>query len=168
MRCLRNLAVTRRHAAASSPVREAGRSAPLYFERRIQVYKTNPLDRQRARSLQGLAPRVDEATQTVLVKSALRNAPPGIRLQQFIRTRIVWKSVPGLTIPVTAVTRISGQYFCFVADKTEQGLVARQRPIEVGELVGNDYVVRGGLKAGDQVIVAGVQKIGEGAPIRAE
>jgi membrane fusion protein (multidrug efflux system) len=34
-------------------------------------------------------------------------------------------------------------------------------------LAGNDYVVTGGLKAGDRVIVAGVQKIGEGAPVTA-
>lgn len=114
-----------------------------------------------------VAPRVDDATQTVLVKSALREAPPALRLQQFVRARIVWRNPPGLTIPVTAVTRISGQYFCFVAEKTPQGLVARLRPLQVGELVGNDYVVTGGLKAGEQVVVSGIQKIGDGAPITA-
>jgi RND family efflux transporter MFP subunit len=113
-----------------------------------------------------VAPRVDDATQTVLVKSALREAPPAIRLQQFVRARIIWRNAPGLTIPVTAVTRISGQYFCYVAEKTPQGLVARQRPLEVGELSGNDYVVTGGLKAGDQVVVSGIQKVGTARPSR--
>ncbi|MGB2716654.1 MAG: efflux RND transporter periplasmic adaptor subunit [Vicinamibacterales bacterium] len=115
-----------------------------------------------------VAPRVDDATQTVLVKSALREIPPALRLQQFIRSRIVWRTTQGLTVPVTAVTRISGQYFCFVAEQGPKGLVAHQRPIQVGELVGNDYVVAGGLKPGDKVITAGIQKIGDGAPVRAE
>ena len=114
-----------------------------------------------------VAPRVDDGTQTVLVKSALREMPPAVRVQQFIRSRIVWRNVPGLTIPVTAVSRISGQYFAFVADKGPQGgLVARQRPVQVGEVIGNDYVVTGGLKAGDQIVVGGIQKIGDGAPIK--
>lgn len=117
-----------------------------------------------------IAPRVDEATQTVLVKSAIRQDDlPSLRLHQFVRARIVWSASPGITVPVTAVSRISGQYFCFVAEPGQQGgLVARQKPIGVGELIGNDYVVRSGLEAGDRLIVSGIQKLGDGAPIQAQ
>jgi RND family efflux transporter MFP subunit len=115
-----------------------------------------------------VAPRVDDATQTVLVKSALRQAPPAIRTQQFIRSRIVWRSTEGLTVPVTAVSRINGKYFCYVVEKGDKGSVARQRPIEVGDLLGNDYVVKSGLAAGDQLIVSGIQKIGDGSPVKPE
>jgi RND family efflux transporter MFP subunit len=115
-----------------------------------------------------VAPRVDDATQTVLVKSALRNVPPSLRVQQFVRVRIVWQNTPGLTLPVTAVSRISGQYFCYVAEQGAGGMVARQRPVQVGELIGNDYVITGGLKPGDKVVVLGTQKIGDGAPIKPE
>lgn len=116
-----------------------------------------------------VAPRVDDATQTVLAKAALKTLPPEVRLQQFVRSRIVWKTAQGLTIPVTAVTRISGQYFCFLAEPGPQGgLVARQKPVQVGELVGNDYVVTGGVKAGDRLIVSGIQKLGDGAPVQAQ
>ena len=115
-----------------------------------------------------VAPRVDDTTQTVLVKSALREAPPAIRTQQFIRSRIVWRSTDGVTVPITAVTRINGKYFCYVVENGDKGPVARQRPIEVGELLGNDYVVRSGLKAGDRLIVSGIQKIGDGAPVKPE
>jgi len=126
-----------------------------------KVIATNPIS--------FVASRVDDATQTVLVKSLLRKIPPSLRVRQFIRTRVVWRSVQGLTIPVTAVVRISGQYFCFVAESGAQGgLVAKQKPIEVGEMIGNDYVVRSGLKAGETLIVSGIQKIGDGAPVKAE
>jgi len=126
-----------------------------------KVVATNPIT--------FVAPRVDGATQTVLVKSQLRNAPPNARVLQFVRSRVVWRSVEGLTVPMTSVTRIAGQYFCFVAEPGAQGgLVAKQKPIEVGQLIGNDYVVRNGLKAGETLIVSGIQKIGDGAPVRAE
>jgi RND family efflux transporter MFP subunit len=117
-----------------------------------------------------VSPRVDDRTQTVLVKSLLRDAPAALRTQQFSRARIVWSSAPGLTVPLTAVTRISGRHFCFVAEPGEggNGLVAKQRPIEVGELIGNEYVVVSGLKPGDRVITTGIQKLGNGAPVRGE
>lgn len=115
-----------------------------------------------------VAPRVDDATQTVLAKSALSDIPPSLRVQQFVRARIVWRTSPGLTIPITAVTRISGQHFCFVAEPAGDGLVARQRPVQVGDILDNDYIVISGLEAGDRVVVQGIQKIGDGARIRAE
>ena len=115
-----------------------------------------------------VAPRVDDATQTVLVKSALRDRPPSIRTEQFVRSRIIWRSAPGLTLPITAVTRINGKYFCFVVESSPKGTVARQRPIEVGDLMGNDYIVKSGLAPGDRLIVSGIQKIGDGAPVKPE
>ena len=78
----------------------------------------------------------------------------------------MWRTADGLTIPITAVTRINGKYFCYAVDKANGGTVARQRPVEVGDLLGNDYVVISGLSAGDQVIVSGIQKIADGVPVK--
>jgi RND family efflux transporter MFP subunit len=119
-------------------------------------------------SITFVASRVDDRTQAVLVKSLLRNAPPSLRVQQFVRARIVWRNEAGLTVPLTAVTRVSGKYFCFVVEQSDKGLVARQRSLELGDLLGNDYVVRSGLKPGDRLIVSGIQKIGDGAPVKPE
>jgi RND family efflux transporter MFP subunit len=115
-----------------------------------------------------VAPRVDPATQTVLAKAALRQSPPFVRIQQFVKIRVIWRSVPGLTIPLTAVTRVNGQYFGFVAEPAGTGFVARQRPLQIGEVLGNDYVVKGGLKPGERLIVSGIQKIVDGAPVKPE
>ena len=115
-----------------------------------------------------VAPRVDEGTQSVLVKVLMKDAPERLRSQQFIKARLVWRNSPGLTVPVVAVTRISGQYFCFVAEQKGEGFVARQRPLQLGEVQGDDYVVVSGLKPGEKVIVSGVQKVGDGAPIKPE
>ena len=113
-----------------------------------------------------VAPRADDATQSVLAKAALRQAPPGVRVMQYVRARIVWSNDPALAVPVVAVTRLAGQHFVFVAEPVQQAFVARQKPITVGAIVGEDYIVRGGLKPGDRVIVSNVQKIGDGAPVK--
>ena len=46
--------------------------------------------------------------------------------------------------------------------------MAKQHPLVVGELLGNDYVVKSGLKAGDRVVTTGIQKLGNGAPVKPE
>jgi RND family efflux transporter MFP subunit len=112
-----------------------------------------------------VSPSVDDATQTVLVKAAV-TATKNLRTDQFVRAKIVWSNNPALTIPITAVLRINGQYFVYVATNDKGTLTAHQRQIVVGNVVGNDYVVTSGLNAGDQVIVSGIQKIGDGAPVQ--
>lgn len=114
-----------------------------------------------------ISPSVDPATQAVLVKAPVANTLP-LRTDQFVRTHLVWSDEPGLTIPLVAVTRVNGQFFAFVVDKGEGGMtVARQRPVQLGQVVGNDYVVLGGLKEGEQLIVGGIQKIADGVPVAA-
>jgi multidrug efflux pump subunit AcrA (membrane-fusion protein) len=113
-----------------------------------------------------ISPSVEDATQTVLVKTPVSPRGGAVRSEQFVRARLIWSSAPALTIPLVAVTRISGGFFVFVAEPGPGGgLVAHQRPVTVGPLVGNDYLLLGGLKTGDKVIVAGIQKIGEGSPV---
>jgi len=94
--------------------------------------------------------------------------PPTVRTLQFVRSRIVWRTADGLTVPITAVTRINGKFFCYVVDKGNGGTVARQRAIEVGELLGNDYVVISGVSPGDQLIASGIQKLGDGVPVKVQ
>lgn len=108
---------------------------------------------------------VSDGTQSILVKAPLA-ANTGFRTDQFVRSQLVWSTKPGLTVPLTAVTRVNGQYFAFIAEKSDQGTVARQRPLNLGPMVGNDYTVIDGLKPGEELIVSGIQKIGDGAPVQ--
>src|SRR5687768_9209024 len=114
-----------------------------------------------------VSPTVDTSTQSVLAKAQLVDGRGEFRSDQFVRARIVWTQAPGLTVPVTAVARINAQFFAFVAEKDQQGLVAKQKPVQLGEIVGNEYVVQGGLQPGEQLIVSGLQKIRDGAPVMA-
>jgi RND family efflux transporter MFP subunit len=115
-----------------------------------------------------VSPSVDSATQSVLAKAALNplSGSSPFRTEQFVRTRIVWTQAPALTVPLVALNRINGQFFAYVAEAGQGGaIVARQRAIEPGAVIGNDYVVKAGLKPGEKLIVSGVQKIGDGSPV---
>jgi RND family efflux transporter MFP subunit len=115
-----------------------------------------------------VAPSVDDTTQTVLVKASLTGEGRQFRPDQYVRTEIVFNTEPGLLLPLVAATRVNGQYFVFVAEPDGKGgTVAHQRPVVVGAMKGNAYVVQSGLKAGDRVVVSGIQKIGDGAPVQA-
>ncbi len=110
---------------------------------------------------------VDPATQSVLAKAALQDAAR-FRTEQLVRARLVWTEEPALTAPLVALNRINGQFFAYVAERGDGGTtVARQRAVEPGAVVGNDYVIKSGLRAGEQLIVSGVQKIRDGAPVTA-
>jgi RND family efflux transporter MFP subunit len=114
-----------------------------------------------------ISPSVDTATQSVLVKAPL-DSELSFRTDQFVRTHIVWAHEQRLTVPLVAVMRINGQYFVYVMERDEAGqTVARQRAVDLGSIVGNDYVVMSGLKEGESLIVSGVQKIGDGMPVDA-
>jgi RND family efflux transporter MFP subunit len=126
-----------------------------------KVIATNPIT--------FIAPRADDATQSILVKATLQRRPPGIRVQQYVRARIVWTNEPAISVPVVAINRISGQYFVFVAEQGQGGaLVAKQKPITVGDLIGDSYIVRSGVKEGEKVIVSNIQKLQDGVPVKPE
>jgi RND family efflux transporter MFP subunit len=111
-----------------------------------------------------VSPQVDQRMQTVLVKTPV-SAGKGFRTEQFVRAQIVWSSEPALTVPALSVTRVNGQYFSYVAEQKDAMLVARQRLIRLGELVGNEYIVLDGLKPGERVVTSGIQRLGDGVPV---
>jgi RND family efflux transporter MFP subunit len=112
-----------------------------------------------------VSPQVDPTTQTVLMKALIANSNDRLRNAQFIHARIIWGTQDRPVVPVLAVSRIGGQYFAFVAESQDGKMVARQKPLRVGEMTGNDYVVLEGIKPGDKVIVSGTQFLIDGAPV---
>ena len=118
-----------------------------------------------------ISPQVDTSTQTVLAKAQIANATfansnDTLRTAQFIRARVVWGSQEKPVVPVVAVSRIGGLYFAFVAESDQKGgYVVHQKPLQIGQIVGNDYVVLDGVKPGDKVVVSGTQFLIDGVPV---
>ena len=113
-----------------------------------------------------ISPQVDNTTQTVLAKAEIANSNDGLRTAQFIRARVVWGSEQTPIVPVVAVSRIGGLYFAFIAEPDQKGgYVVHQKPLRVGQIVSNDYVVLDGVKPGDKVVISGTQFLVDGMPV---
>jgi RND family efflux transporter MFP subunit len=112
-----------------------------------------------------VSPQVETDTQTVLAKATVENPQGKLRIAQQVRGQITWGVHEGPVIPVLAVLRINGQFFAFVAVNESKGTVARQKPLKLGDTVGNDFVVLDGLKAGEHLIVSGTQFLQDGMPV---
>lgn len=116
-----------------------------------------------------ISPQVNNIDQSVLVKSRIENDDSKLRSGQLVTVKLVWDAHPGITVPTSAVVRLSGQDFIFVAQKeSADKTVVRQKPVKLGEIVGNDFVVLSGLKPGESVVISGVQNLSDGAAVRPE
>ena len=108
----------------------------------------------------------------VRLTSAIRAVYAGIfanlvfplRPGEFLRVILRGATRPNaITVPQRAVLEGPQGKFVYVVD--EKG-TAQSRPLQLGEWAGTDWVVTGGLKPGDKVIVDGLMKLGPGAPVK--
>ncbi|HUJ58426.1 MAG TPA: efflux RND transporter periplasmic adaptor subunit [Kofleriaceae bacterium] len=112
-----------------------------------------------------VAPDVTPDTQSVLVKADIDNALNLLRADQIVRARVVWSRHPGLAVPAPAVMWQGGQPFVFVVQQARGQTIARQHPVELGELGDGSYPVVAGLQAGERVITGNIQKLRDGTPV---
>ncbi|MEH2051759.1 efflux RND transporter periplasmic adaptor subunit [Nostoc sp.] len=117
-----------------------------------------------------IAPSASNETQTILIKALFDNPNGQLRADQLVRARVFWNQRPGVLIPTTAMTRVSGDTFVYVVEteKSPQGVsqqVARQRQVKLGEIKGNNYQVIEGLQPEDKVIISGLLNLRDGVAI---
>lgn len=107
---------------------------------------------------------VDEATGTVSLRAEFPNPQRLLLPGQFVRARIEVGTVAnGLMVPQRAV-QITPQGATVMVVGANN--IANPRPVKLGDLQGNNWVVREGLRPGDRVIVNGLQKVRPGSPVR--
>ncbi len=112
-----------------------------------------------------IGPQADARTQLVDIKGVFRNTV-GLRPNERVRTRLVYGTRQALQVPAMAVTRQSGQTFVFnVVEKDGKTVVAR-KPVKLGTLGAESYVVEGGLVDGDKIAVSSLQALRDGAAIK--
>ncbi len=114
-----------------------------------------------------ISPKVNQNTRTVLVKALFDNKESKMQAGQFAKARINWNQHSGLLIPTTAVFRIAGEAFVYVAEKLNSTtgtptLVAKQKQVKLGKIVDNKYQVIEGLQPGEKVVVSKLLNIKNG------
>ena len=148
----------------------ANRAAQLRPGLRVELIDPTTKKQLSTGSIGFISPTADSTQQTILSKGRFPNSNGLLRDGQYVQARVVWRRQPGILIPTEAVSPIGGQNFVFVAiNKTDEAgktqIVAHQVPVDLGSIQGQSYQVLKGLQSGDSVIVSGVSKLREGAPI---
>jgi membrane fusion protein (multidrug efflux system) len=107
---------------------------------------------------------VDESTGTVSLRAEFPNPQRLLLPGQFVRARVLGAVAQnGISVPQRAVQiGSSGASVLLVGPNN----VVVSRPVVLGDLQGDQWVVRSGLKPGDKVIIEGVQKARPGSPVR--
>lgn len=106
---------------------------------------------------------LDAKTGSIKMEITFPNPGNLLRPGQFgkVRTTVETKNA-ALVIPQQAVTELQGNQVVMVVDQTNK---AGMRPVKMGERFGALWEVVDGLKAGDKVIVQGMQKTRPGTPV---
>lgn len=112
-----------------------------------------------------ISPLVNDETQSVLIKTMISNESGQLRAGQIVRARIVFGNHKGPVVPMNSVIRLGAQYFVFVVEETSGKLIAKQRPVALGELEANEYPVRAGVDQGTRIVISGSQKLHDNSPI---
>ncbi|HEV2363365.1 MAG TPA: efflux RND transporter periplasmic adaptor subunit [Caulobacteraceae bacterium] len=110
---------------------------------------------------------VDQTTGAVTLRAVFPN-PQGLLLPgMFVRAQVVEATEPaGLLVPQQAVSRDPrGQASVMIVGPDGR---AQLRLIDIGQAVGNQWLVQRGLAAGDRVIVQGLLNAHPGEVVRAE
>lgn len=107
---------------------------------------------------------IEEATGTAALRAEFPNPDRMLLPGQFVRARIqAGTKADGIVVPQRSVTVGSQGGTVLVIGPNN---IAEARQIRLGDLQGANWVVLDGLKAGDRVIISGLQKVQPGKPVR--
>lgn len=111
-----------------------------------------------------VASNIDTTLGTQQLRAEFDNSEQLILPGQFVRVRLVTGERDGVfLVPQTAVAQgeQGARVMTVGADNK-----ATPRPVQAGEWLGKDWVILGGLKAGDKVIIDNLIKLKPGMPVK--
>lgn len=112
--------------------------------------------------VKAISPQVDVGGRSVLLRADIPNADLALRPGMFARVRLQLTDAQALVIPETALQSAGAERYVF---RLENGVV-RRVVVEIGQRRAGTVEVVSGLAQGDQVVIAGLQKINDGTPVR--
>lgn len=107
---------------------------------------------------------VDVRTGTLKVRAEFPNPSKVLRPGMFGRIRIdAGIRTNSIVIPERAIAELQGKNFVWVIGPDNK---ASQRPVKVGDQFGTSFLILEGLQPGERIVVEGLQKVREGAPVQ--
>jgi membrane fusion protein (multidrug efflux system) len=108
-------------------------------------------------------PALQQNTGSMSVRTVMANPKFALRPGQFVRARLKGAVYPdAITVPQKAVLQGKNGLYVLVIDKENK---AAMQPVDAGDWVGSDWIIKSGLVEGDVVIVDGVNKLMPGMTV---
>ena len=108
--------------------------------------------------------QIDTTTGTVKAKARFNNADGTLFANQFVNIQLLIKSIDNaVVVPVTAVRLGGSGDYVFVLNTAERTVSIRL--VTRGQAAGEKIVIASGLKAGEQVITEGADRLKEGSRV---
>ncbi|HKA45709.1 MAG TPA: efflux RND transporter periplasmic adaptor subunit [Burkholderiales bacterium] len=111
--------------------------------------------------------RVNTQTGTSEARAVFPNPGNALRAGEFVRVVLEGALRPGaIVVPQRAVLESAKGKYAYIVDAEGK---SQQRPLEVGDWSGDGWIINGGLKPGDRVVVEGVVKLSlmpPGVPVK--
>ena len=150
------------------PQRAAFQVPERYAERlavgQSVTFRVAAVEREFTGTVDFVDPLVQVPARTILVKALVGNARRLLRPGMFVEARLATeRRAKAILIPEDAIMPLEGSDFVWVV---ADGTVSR-RPVTLGVRSPGTVEVREGLAAGEQVVVGGLQRLFEGAPVTA-
>jgi len=107
--------------------------------------------------------QVNESTGAIRLAGLFPNPNNILRPGGYGKVRAVIRTQPGaLLVPQRAVSELQGGYQVAVVDGEDKVSI---RTVNVGDRVGNQWVIADGLKVGERVVAEGIQKVRPGMQV---
>ncbi|BCF91202.1 efflux RND transporter periplasmic adaptor subunit [Paraburkholderia sp. PGU16] len=131
----------------------------------VELGLANETGYSRKGTIQSVDNRLDTSSGTIRVRARFDNADGSLVPGLYARVKVGGSEPHGaLLIDDAAIGTDQDKKFVFVVDKDDH---VAYREIQPGDLQGNLRVVKGGLHAGDRIVVNGTQRVRPGAQVRA-
>jgi multidrug efflux system membrane fusion protein len=127
------------------------------------------LDRTRSATLDtgvfaSLDNQVDTTTGTVKAKARFANAALALFPNQFVNVRLQLATIDNaVVVPVTALRHGNDGDYVYVVNAAER--TVSLRPVQRGQATADSIQITSGLKAGEQVITEGADRLKDGASV---
>jgi membrane fusion protein (multidrug efflux system) len=106
---------------------------------------------------------VDPQTGTIKTRLVFPNDKNALKAGMSATVRVLNNAAENaVVIPNKAITEQLGEFFVYVVGDSSK---VSQRKLSLGKQIGTDVIVKDGLKAGEKIVVQGVQNMREGAVI---
>ena len=129
----------------------------------VELIMANGQTYEKRGKINFLATNIDTTLGTQALRAEFDNAGSQLLPGQFVRVRILTGERDGVfLVPQSAVLQTEQGTLVMTAGPENK---VAPRPVKAGEWYGKDWVILGGLNAGDKVIIDNLIKLRPGAPV---